>query len=971
MIHLRLRTEYSFRRAYGRIPQVLAAAEGPALAITDGGTWGHAVFEKACKAAARKPIFGAEVLAVQDTSLRDKAGGARVALLARNAKGLEELYEWISLANDKESGHFYYQPRLDYVDLNLASRSGNLFLLSGSGADLARLRNRPNVFVELNPSNRAWNARVMREGSGWAKVVCCDNYFPVPADKVPWEVLTKLGVMGAKGSLRATPMHILNEDELRIAVPEADEECFLNTERIAADCDVKLPKAAMVKYPDPRPLYDMCLEGAQRRGLPAIAGKLSNPEYQARLEMELELIHAKEFTDYFYVIADLVQHAKQHMLVGPARGSSAGSLVCYLLAITDVDPLVHDLMFERFIDVTRADLPDIDIDFQDTKRDLVNVHLRERYGAARVGRLGTILTYKPKSALGDVAKALSIPAFEINDLKGAIIDRSSGDARAQFCINDTFEQLDIGRAMLAKYPQLRLAGTLEGHCTTSGTHAAGVVVTDEPLTKYCAIDQSGAAQIDKKAAEVLNILKIDALGLRTLSVLQDVLDQIGKDRDWLITYPLDDTAAFDVFNEERFTGLFQFEGDAVQAVTRQMRVKCFDDVAAIGALARPGPLHCGATNEFISRRTGASPVTYLHALAEPFTRQTYGTVIYQEQVMMVCRHVGQLTWDDVQTIRRAMSKSLGDEFFGKYKARFVEGAVAQGMGEAEAAGVWDKICTFGSWAFNKSHAVSYGLLGYWCAMLKAHYPLEFAAAILRNPQSEEQCVAMLRELVRAGYTYVPVDPERSGLTWEVRDGELIGGLTNIKGVGESKAQTLLALRKYYGSLKRASEQGRFVKSGPLRWTGGLDKFLGQCETPYDDIFTGARRFAALIARPRDYGIVSGPITSLKEITEPGDYVFIARIREKNLRDMNEEHSKAKRGGRVMTSNNLFLNLVLEDDSARVYATIGRYDYAKLGKPLVEGAKVGDWYLWLATKDPKWGRMSVQKWRCLETDEWPK
>ncbi len=952
MIQLRLRTEYSFRTVFGRIPQVLAAAKGDALGIADQGVWGHAIFYKAVKADGRKPLLGAEVFVVPNAAITEKQGGVRACFIARNNAGLSELYGLISRSNIKP--RFYYEPRIDYADVRAATKSGNLFFLSGSGALLEKLPKRPNVYLELNPRNPAWNSLVGKHRGDWERVVCSDNLYPTVADRQAWEILSGLGPKGRRGQGRTTPMHILDEEELRLAIPEATDEDFLNTERIAAECDVSLIKAEMVKYPDPEPLRDICLRGAKARGMKVIKGKLANREYEDRMTMELEMIASKNFEDYFYVISDLVREAKKHMLVGPARGSSAGSLVCYLLGITDMDPIVHDLMFERFIDLTRADLPDIDIDFQDDRRDLVGEYLSRRYGAERVGRLGTILTYKAKSAIGDVAKIAGIPQFEVADLKGAIIDRSSGDARAQFCIKDTFESLEIGKKMLEKYPVLGLAGELEGHAQYSGTHAAGVIITQEPLTRYTAIDHSGSVQIDKKSAEVLNILKIDALGLRTLSILQDTLDQLGRDRAWLLAYPLDDNDAFEIFNRERFSGIFQYEGQALQILTKQMKIRSFDDVAVITALARPGPLHCGAANEFIARRVGSAPVVYLHPAAEPFTRSTYGTVVYQEQVMQICRHIGQLSWEDVQTIRRAMSKSLGDEFFGKYWERFRDGAGGLGIPEVEARGIWDKICTFGSWAFNKSHAYSYGMISYWCAMFKAHWPLEFAAANLRSTRDEESAVKLLRELTEEGYEFIPVDPAKSGLTWAVVDGSLLGGLTNVVGIGPAKAQTIIAARNSHTQL-----------------TPGLRAKLANPQTPYDDIFPGKRRFADLLADPRKYNIKSGPVTPIREMRQAGEYVFIGRIREKNQRDLNEWHSLHARGGRVIKVNNLFLNLVLEDDTGMCFATIGRFDYRRLGKPIIENAKVGDWWLWKGRINGSSNRLKISLCRSLETEEFPR
>lgn len=938
MIHLRLRTEYSFRKAYGKIDHVLDTldqqeGEVPAAGITDNGTWGHVAWRKACKKRGIKPIFGIELPVVQDARKRERQALVTAAFLARNNEGLAEIYELSSRASTEL---FYFHPRIDYTDI--AAVSENIIILSGAGADIARLRNRPNLYLEYNPSSPVWNKTIagMR---GYNKVVCADNLYPTVADRPAYEVLTSKDRRS-----RTTIMHIPNEYELRLAIPYLTDEEFLNNERIAADCNANLPKANMVKPPIDRTLRDMCIDGARDRRI-----DLTNPVYSARLERELSLIHEKEFEDYFYVIADMVNYAKTIMLVGPARGSSAGSLVCFLLGITDVDPIKHDLMFERFIDITRADLPDIDIDFQDDRRELVIEYLRTRYGAERVGRIGTVNRYKAKSTLGDVAKELNIPAWEVKDVKDAIVERSTGDARAQFCIQDTLESLDIGRALVQKYPAIAIAGKMEGHARHSGMHAAGVLVTAEAVSNFCSLDHSGAAQIDKKDAEELNMLKIDVLGLRTLSVIQDTLDQIGKDRQWLVDYPLDDTKAFEVFNDERYSGIFQYEGYALQSLVRQMKIHSFDDIVIITALARPGPLHCGAATEFIARRIGQDEVVHLHPLAQDITEETYGSVIYQEQVMAIGRKIGQLSWEHVSELRKAMSKSLGEEFFNRYWEMFKVGAEAQGIPELEARRIWEKMCTFGSWAFNKSHAVSYGLLSYWCAVLKAHYPLQFAAACLRNAKDEEQSVKLLRELVKEGYEFIPVHPEHSGLTWQVVDGKLVGGLTNVKGLGFKKAQDILSRRA----------DGRELLPGQKR-------LLAAAITPYDDIFEGTRRFGDIYANPRKYNILSGKVHLVNDIQDAGDYVFIARIREKNLRDLNEYGNLVKRGGRLVKANNLFLNLVLEDDSGSIIAKVQRFDYQKWGKPLVEAARINDWFLWKGKiKGDGWRMLMVEKWRKLD------
>lgn len=935
MIHLRLRTEYSFRNAFGRLEKVLEAAEGSAVGIADGGTFGHVSWVKACKKSERKHILGVEVLVVPNAREKVKHGGPKMALLARNDSGLREIYQLFTLASNEL---FYYTARLDYIDINAVS--DNVLILSGANARLDLLAKRDNVWLELNPENRAWNRHAAIQ-KGWQKTVSCANNFVVASDRAAYEILAWRNARERTG-----PQHILNEYEMRLALPDATDAMFDETHNIARLIeDVHLPEAQMVKYDRERTLKAQCLIGAKHRKM-----KLSKA-YLERLDYELKIIIDKGFEDYFYVIGDMVRRAKRTMLVGPARGSAAGSLVCYLLEITDVDPIVHDLMFERFVDVTRHDLPDIDIDFPDVKREAVIEQLRERYGHDRVGRLGTVSRYKAKSALDDVSKELKIPAWEIKDVKESIIERSGGDARAQFCVLDAFQTLEVGKALLLKYPRLAIAADLEGHARQSGTHAAAVLVTETPITDYGAIGRDGSSQIDKGDAKALNLLKIDVLGLRTLSVLEDCLAQIGKSNEWLITYPLDDNEAFEIFNEERFAGIFQFEGYALKSLTRQMGIKNFDDIVAITALARPGPLHCGAAGEFIDRRLGKSPARALHPMMEHLTKESYGVVVYQEQVMATGRLIGQMSWKEVTALRKAMSASLGDEYFQQYWDSFRTGALAQGVSERDADIIWQKICTFGSWAFNKSHAVSYGLISYWCALLKAHHPLEFGAACLRNAKDNDQIIQLLRELVNEGFKYTPVDPKHSGLTWKVADGRLIGGLTNIKGVGDKKAADMIA--------RREANQP---------WTPGQAKLLINPVTPFDNIFEAKERFGHIYVDPVSHGVTSGKVWKIQDIQDPGEYVVLGKLVVKNLRDLNEYDKLQARGGKIIKVRNLFLNMTIEDDTGSIIASINRYDYATWGKPIVENAAIGDWFLWKGFLQGEWRVLKVKKWRSLEPEK---
>ena len=936
MLNLRVRTEYCFRKAYGPLNKVIEATGGDTIGISDSGTWGHVAFNNACKKAGKKPLFGVEIPIVEDATDRSRQPTNEMSFIAKNNEGLKELYQLVTKSTDKD--HFYYHPRLSYE--HLFDISDNIIMLTGTHPilGLLPLTNKANMYFELNPMTTKNNFKWAQE-KGFEFVATSDNYYPTTKDKKAYEVL-----VGRNRQDRTAPMHILNEWEWADNLPWAPESAIANTYKIAEQCNVSLPTAQMISFHSDKTLQQLCEEGAPPRNI-----DLKDPVYKARLKRELDMIASKNFEDYFYVIADMINYAKQHMLVGPARGSSAGSLVCYLIGITDIDPIEHDLLFERFIDITREDLPDIDIDFQDDRREMVFDYIKDKYGYEKVAHLGTVSRYKAKSTIAEVAKELGIPAWEVNDLKGAIIERSSGDSRAAFCILDTFEELDVGRMVLGKYPQMRVAADMENHARHNGVHAAGIIITEEPVSLYCSVSgQTGAAQIDKKDAEDLNLLKIDALGLRTLSVLQDVLDQVGWSRDKLINFPLEDEGAFKILNDEKYAGIFQFEGYALQSLTRQMKVHNFEDIASITALARPGPLNSGGTTQYIKRRTGEKPTEYLHPMTEDITKVTYGVVVYQEQVMTIARDVGKLSWEDVSQLRKAMSKSYGEEFFDRYWQRFKVGAEENDIEEDEALKIWKNINTMGSWAFNRSHAIAYGMVSYWCCVLKSRFPLEFAAACLRNVKDDEQGVRLLREVAREGLGYKPYDKFKSGMNWSVQNGELIGGLIGIKGIGPKMAEDIVNRRE----MKQ-----------PL--TPRQENLLNNGETPYDDIFECERRFGHIKADPAAH-IIKTPIIDIQDLEadNPGTFVFFGKLKEKNLRDMNETVNLAKRGGRRVDSHNLWLNMTFEDDTGPIISTIDRFKYPKLGKPIVEDGRIGDWYLIKGYLKQGFRKIYVEKWRKL-------
>lgn len=930
MYNLKTRTEYSFRTAFGPIERVIQAG---ANGIADRhGTWGHVQFSKAMKKANRKPVFGCELAVVMDASLKEKQPVNYMSFFARSNAGLKTIYELVTTATE----NFYFIPRIDYG--HLFDLPEDVIIYSGTLPNYGSLPRKNNIFIELSPMSNPKMQSFAKE-KGYRCVASSDNFYPYIQDKEIYQVLA-----GGNREDRTKPMFLLDDKEWQRTLPWADPEALLIEAELYKECNAELPFAKMLRYSNPRPLEEMCIEGADRLGL-----DLSVPAYKQRLERELGLIKEKDFADYFYVVADMVNYAKEHMLVGPARGSSCGSLVCYLIGITDIDPLKHNLLFERFIDITRKDLPDIDIDFQDDRREMVFDYLRKKYGENCVARIGTVMRYKAKSAIVDVSKELNIPAWEVEDVKGAIIERSGGDSRAKFCILDTFNELEVGRETLKKYPQLRIAADIEAHARQSGQHAAGIIVANETVMNYCSFNKKvGSLQIDKKDAEDLNLLKIDALGLRTLSILQDVLDNVGMSREQLLKQNIEDPRAFEIFKQEKFSGIFQFEGFALQNICKQMPIDHFEDIAVITALARPGPLTSGATTEFVKRRTGGSEVKYLHPMTKSITEVTYGVVVYQEQVMQIAREVGKLSWEDVSSLRKAMSKSLGKEYFDTYWVRFLAGAKENGIKEVDAKLIWDNINTMGSWAFNRSHAVAYGMVSYWCALLKALYPLEFAAACLRNSKDENQAKTLLRELDKEGFKFKIFDKEKSQKNWTVVDGELIGGLTNVKGIGEKLAEDIIN--------RRASGKDLTVRQMNL---------ITNPITPYDNLFECRIRFKDMMENPEKYNI-HNKIWDICDIdaAQDGEYVVFGKLTTKNLRDLNEAIFLNRRNGRRIDKNSHMLNATIEDDTGVLRISIDRFKYAKLGKPIIEEGKIGDWYLWRGKVRKGWLSLQIDKWRKL-------
>ncbi len=686
MINLALRSEYSFQQTFAHLDHLVKGDER-AVGIADlNNTFAHVKFQQLCDKKKVKPIFGVRLSVVKSVSERVKKDGWQYLFTAKNNDGLKEIYGLVKKAYD----NFYYKPRIGLVDVWVLS--DNIYVIS----DDFELDERID-FVALTTTT---NLKCI--DNDIPKVYINNNNYINAWERKYYEILAN----DRSRYIQTYPQHILSKKEFERMYHNYD--ALLNTNAISVNCNARIEKAEMVKYrgssndlvtPNNKQLLrDLCYKGAEERGV-----GLQNKLYRDRLERELKLIEEKDFSDYFLITADMIIKAKKTMLVGPSRGSSAGSLVCYLTYITEVDPIKFGLIFERFIDINRSDLPDIDVDFPDKKRNVVIKNLIQDNGRDNVRHIANINRLKPKSAIGRFAQAIRISKYETEAVKDAIIERSGGDARSAMCIQDTFESTEVGKEFIEKYPNMKYVSEFENHASHAGVHAAGIIVCSEPLQNYGGVNaKDDIIMMDKKDAEHLNLLKIDCLGLRTLSVLGDCAKYANFDFKKFYSLPLDDEKVFDIFNKSRFHGIFQFEGYSLQSITKGMGVHSFNDIVAITSLARPGALHSGGATRYVKLSNGNDQPKYYGDIHKSIVGETFGIVLYQEQMMNIAKEVGNLNWEDVSSLRKAASKSLGDEFFNKYKEKFMKGAIEKNeLPDDHAEALWSDICHCGSWIFNK------------------------------------------------------------------------------------------------------------------------------------------------------------------------------------------------------------------------------------------------------------------------------
>lgn len=838
-VHLHVHTEYSLLDGASRINQLIDRAKElnmPAIAITDHGSmYGAIDFYKAAKARDIKPIIGCEVYIAPksrfDKMAIDGESYYHLILLAEKEQGYKNLIKMVSLAY---SEGFYYKPRVDKELLKQYSE-GIICLSACIAGEIpaAIIRDNPdradalvreyidifgkdNFFIEIQDHGMEEEKKAnlalvkLAEKYGLGLVATNDSHYTNRSDSEFHDVL--LCIQMGKTVDEENRMRFPN-DNFYLKSPEEMEKLFgayegaiANTVKIAERCQVDFTfgHLHLPVFPVPEGLTDDAyLRKLCEDRLPNRYKTVGNEE-RKRLDYELSVIHKMGYDSYFLIVWDFINYARNHDIpVGPGRGSAAGSIVAYLLGITNIDPLKYDLLFERFLNPDRVTMPDIDIDFCYVKREKVIEYVVERYGVERVAQIITFGTMAAKGAIRDVGRALNMTYGEVDRIAKMI------PAELNMTIDKALKNNPDLQAAYQEEPAVKklvdFARDVEGLPRHASTHAAGVVIARDPLTSYVPVQTSAdgfaVTQYDKDRVEELGLLKMDFLGLRTLTVISDALGLIKENRGIVIdidTIDLVDAKTAQMLSSGDTTGVFQMESTGMTALVKELKPTGFSDIIPLVALYRPGPLGSGMVTDFINGRHGRKEVTYLHPLLEPILKETFGVILYQEQVMQIVQVLAGFTLGQADLLRRAMGKKK-HSILAAQRENFLNGARGKGIEENLAIEIFDLMAHFADYGFNKSHSAAYAMVAYQTAYLKAHYPNEFMAAMLSSVMGTSDKVGYYIEYCRhQGIQVLPPDINASKASFSV-DGEAIRfGMAAVKNVGENAIESMIKAREKDG-----------------------------------------------------------------------------------------------------------------------------------------------------------------------------
>ena len=847
-VHLRVHTEYSLIDSVVRIPALMEAVAGhgmPAVALTDeGNLFGMVKFYRAAQARGLKPLVGADLwIGGPDPVERP----TRLTLLCRNDAGYRNLSRLVS--RGYREGQVRGQPRIHPDWLTASSVDGLIALSGGRHGEIgqallsAQGSDAPTAYAALErwlrlfgdcfylevsrtgrPDEEACVAATVKMAAttGVALVATNDVRFLSPGDYHAHEARVCIH-QGRTLADAGRPHEYSDQQYLRSPTEMAElfadlPEALANTVTVAARCNLPLEFGHNVlpDFPVPDGADEQThLEREARAGLGAriAAHGTVGPEadYEARLVRELEVIGGMGFPGYFLIVADFIRWAKANSIpVGPGRGSGAGSLVAYALGITDLDPLAHDLLFERFLNPERVSMPDFDVDFCMEGRDRVIDYVADRYGRDRVSQIITYGTMAARAVVRDVGRVLGMPYGQVDRI-AKLVPFEIGMTLERALVQDAelkrrYDEEEDVRALID------LARSLEGLTRNAGKHAGGVVIAPQTLTEYTPLyceEGSGSVvtQFDKDDVEAVGLVKFDFLGLRTLTIIDRAVRTInaargdGAETLSIERLPLDDATTFSLLKACRTTAVFQLESRGMRDLIKRLQPDSFEDIIALVALFRPGPLQSGMVDDFINRKHGkhSGPIDYLHPWLEDILKPTYGVILYQEQVMQIAQVLAGYSLGGADLLRRAMGKKKPEEM-AKQRSVFVEGALALGVEEANATHIFDLMEKFAGYGFNKSHSAAYALLSYQTAWLKAHHPAAFMAAVLSADMDHTDKIVVLADDVAAnGLTLLPPDVNASAWEFTVAGDDAIRyGLGAIKGLGRGAIDSIVAERERAG-----------------------------------------------------------------------------------------------------------------------------------------------------------------------------
>ena len=855
-VHLHVHTQYSLLDGAIRLKDLFETAGAyrmPAAAITDhGNMFGALEFYERAKKCGIRPIIGCEAYIApkgrhdRGSKTEGEANGDEdrsfhLTLLARNRTGYQNLLKLVSLGYTEG---FYYKPRMDKEILRRYSEG--LIALSGC------LKGEISSFLIRNQHEGA-----KRTAQEYAHIFEPGNfYLEIQANGIPEQAVANEGLVRLardlslplvatndchylrKSDARAheillciqTGKTILDEkrlkfhtDQLYFKSPEemAKEfayvpEALKNTLEIAEKCDLEL-ELGNYHFPvfpleqgeglderferEVRQGFEQRIE-AIRRKRPSF-GEEQLREYRQRLDYELDVIKQMGFATYFLIVADFINYAKSSGIpVGPGRGSAAGSLIAYVMRITDLDPIEHGLIFERFLNLERISMPDIDVDFCVNGRDKVLEYVTNKYGKDRVAQIATFGTMQARAVIRDVGRALAMPYNEVDRIAKLIPPTLGIDLNRAMAVEPRLTEMQLENPQVKEL--FEVAQALEGLTRHASTHAAGVVISDRPVVEYMplCVGQEGeiVTQYPMKYVEKAGLIKFDFLGLRNLTVISDAVNLIAENHGIQITIedlPLDDPDTYALLARADTTGVFQLEGSGMRDIMVRLRPENFADIVALVALYRPGPLESGMVEHYIQGKHGGQVVYDLDIL-KPILESTYGVILYQEQVMKIASALANYSLGEADILRRAMGKKIG-ALMNAQRDRFVKGAVENGIDSVKANRIFDLMAKFAEYGFNKSHSAAYALIAYQTAWLKSHYPVEFMAALMNSfLGSSDQIVKLINQCAQMDIRILPPDVNQSGRAFQVVGRMIRFGLGAVKNVGEAAVEIILQGRREQG-----------------------------------------------------------------------------------------------------------------------------------------------------------------------------